>query len=77
MSIFGLARFSLLRDALSDVITVFGACEYAMKDKKVPGNPQIPSSIPLRSIKDKALISLFSFATEGTVITLGGPPLVS
>lgn len=75
MSIFGLTRFSLLRDALSDVITVFGACEYAMKDKKVPGNPQIP--IPLRSIKDKALISLFSFATEGTVITLGGPPLVS
>lgn len=77
MSVFGPAHFSLLRDALSDVITVFGACEYAMKDKKVPGNPQIPSSIPLRSIKDKALISLFSFATEGTVITLGGPPLVS
>lgn len=48
-----------------------------MKDKNVPGNPQIPSSSPLRSIKDKALTSLFSFATEGTVITLGGPPLVT
>lgn len=77
MSIFGPAHFPLLRDALSDVIAVFGACECAMKDKNVPGNPQIPSSIPLRSIKDKALISLFSFASEGTVITLGGPPLVS
>lgn len=77
MSIFGPARFPLLRDALSDLITVFGACEYAMKNKNVPGNPQIPSSSPLRSIKDKALTSLFSFATEGTVITLGGPPFVT
>lgn len=48
-----------------------------MKDKNVPGNPQIPSPNPLRSIKDKALTSMFSFAAEGTAITLGGPPLVT
>lgn len=48
-----------------------------MKDKNVPGNPQIPSPNPLRSIKDKALTSMVSFAAEGTAITLGGPPLVT